>query len=330
MTDDEPPRPRRRALLHWSFALALPGTWLAGPLGVGGLWLLTGPANLLHVGAALGALLGLDALRMGRRLLGGALLVHPIALGAWWLPRMQLSAPPSLGAPAHHDLTLAVWNLGAEVASPAAATAWIAESDADVVALCELDADVADALVAALGERYPHRALYPLGVAGRGVLSRFPLVAEEFFRLEGERAHLAVTLDVGGRPLDLAVVHLSLLAALLGRAEGSVRDLDILVERLAASPPGLLVGDLNSAETSAVYARLGASGLVDAFREAGRGPGFSFPLPGRYKGLPLPPFVRIDHVWRTTGLVATAARIGTDGGADHLPVIVDLRFEATP
>ncbi|QDU68615.1 endonuclease/exonuclease/phosphatase family protein [Engelhardtia mirabilis] len=326
MSDDSP-RPTRRLPLHWLFAIGLPASWLAGPLGVDALWFLAGPANLLHVGVALGAVLGIDALRQGRRWLGWTLLLNPIVLGAWWAPRILapqgLKAAP-LGASA--DLQVVAWNLGSAVASPDDAASWIAEQDADVVALCELNAQVAAELVARLSERYPYRVLHPLGVPGRGVLSRFPIVETEFFHLEGERAHLDVTLDVNGRPLRLTVVHLSLFAALLGRADGSVRDLGPLTDGLLASPPGLLLGDFNSSETSAVYARLAASGLVNTFREAGEGLGFSFPLPGRYKGLPLPPIVRIDHVWRTPGLVARRAKVGSDGGADHLPLIVDLDF----
>jgi vancomycin resistance protein VanJ len=311
--------------LSWATLALLPLAWAAGPLGVDALWPLTGVANLLHLAVAAALVLGLAALRVRRRWLAAGLLVHPVLFCAWAAPRLWSGPMPAESAAAA-DLTLLCWNLGDAVCSAEEAAAFLRRSDADLVALCELNGAVATRLVDEFGSRFPHRVLHPLGVDGRGVFSRFPIRSHEFLELEGRRRHLRVELDVGGRTLHLVVVHLALQAALLGEREGSVRDLGPLVDTLLTRPPGLLLGDFNSSESSAVYRGLAARGLVDTFREAGSGAGFSFPLPFRYWGVPSVPLVRIDHVWRTAGIVATEARFGPDGGSDHLPLTVRLRF----
>ncbi|MHC4263197.1 MAG: endonuclease/exonuclease/phosphatase family protein [Planctomycetota bacterium] len=308
------------AILIW---LLVPPAWLAGPGGQEWLWPFTPFANVLHVLTACALVLGVAAVLEGRRTVAVLMSLPTLALVGWSAPR--LSAVEPTGAHAA-DLTVVSWNLGADVATPDEAAAWIAACDADVIALCELDIDVAERLTADFAERFPYRVLHPWGIDGRGVFSRYPIVEDDFLQLEGERLHLRVTLDVDGRPMRLVVCHLALEAALLGRAEGSVRDLDLLVDELLDGPPGLLVGDFNSSETSALYAGL-AERLVDTFRESGSGFGFSFPMPLRYNFVPLPPFVRIDHIWRTAGLESVETWIGPDGGSDHLPVTTRLSFE---
>ena len=87
------------------------------------------------------------------------------------------------------------------------------------------------------------------------------------------------------------------------------------------------MGDFNSNVTSGLCARLAGLGLVDAYREGGGGPRPSFPIAGRYPPLPfVPPIVRIDHAWRTQGLVARGARLGPDAGGDHLPLVLELEL----
>ncbi|MEO0651187.1 MAG: endonuclease/exonuclease/phosphatase family protein [Planctomycetota bacterium] len=321
-TEPHSPRRGRAGLISIGLGVLVLLAWLAGPGGQAWLWPLTPFANVLHVLTAAALVLGVAAVFEGRRVLATALVLPTLVLVGWSAPRLGSEGE---AARPEADLTVVSWNLGASVASPDEAAAWIAASDADVIALCELNPEVADRLTGDFAGRFPHRILHPLGVNGRGVLSRFPIVDDEFLKLEGTRKHLRVTLDVEGRQLRLVVVHLALEAALLGRAEGSVRDVDRLVDDLLEGPPGLLVGDFNSSETSPLYNALSGR-LTDTFRESGAGLGFSFPLPFRYWGVPLVPFVRIDHVWRTQGLESVRTWIGDDGGSDHLPVTTRIRF----
>ncbi len=68
-----------------------------------------------------------------------------------------------------------------------------------------------------------------------------------------------------------------------------------------------------------------AADFVEAFDAAGSGLGLSFPVFLRYRGLPLPPLVRIDHVF-LRGLAPCCARFLSGAGADHRALYV----EATP
>jgi endonuclease/exonuclease/phosphatase (EEP) superfamily protein YafD len=111
--------------------------------------------------------------------------------------------------------------------------------------------------------------------------------------------------------------------SVLGKAASEV---DLLAERARASAPSLLVGDFNKTPYSLLHRRLRRRGLRDAFREVGRGCGFTFPVFGRYKRIPLPPLVRIDYVWHTSDLRAILCRTGPDGGSDHLPLVAELEF----
>jgi endonuclease/exonuclease/phosphatase family metal-dependent hydrolase len=44
------------------------------------------------------------------------------------------------------------------------------------------------------------------------------------------------------------------------------------------------------------------------------------------QGLPLRPVARVDYIFYTRGLHATAAWLGDDGGSDHLPVLARLEL----
>jgi len=82
--------------------------------------------------------------------------------------------------------------------------------------------------------------------------------------------------------------------------------------------PALLLCDCNLTDTSQAYAEL-SSFLSDSFREAGWG------LRNTNDAGSLP-MQRIDYVWHSAGLAASAAEVGQAGGSDHLPAVVCLRL----
>lgn len=333
-----------RRLLAWASALSLAGLLigaLAGPLARPH-WELplarfSVLSNLLHLWVPLGLVLaGLELWAQRRRLalvhLAGALglLAHFISLAE---PAPAL-AEPSRGpgqasGEARAGISLYSLNLGNSVAKWPRVAAQIEALDPDLVALQELNPTMANGLQAALCARYPHSALYPLGVAGRGLLSKHPIRSAALVERSGERGILECELDIHGRPLRIHVVHLSLLAALYGLAEPTAEDLFRSAELLLSAAdgermPGLLVGDFNSTETSAIYGRLLKLGLIDGYRLGGGGFGFSFPIGDRYPFLSSPPIVRIDHLFLTPGLSVSAARLAPDAGSDHLPLYARL------
>jgi endonuclease/exonuclease/phosphatase family metal-dependent hydrolase len=297
-------------------------------------------SNLLHLWVPLGAgLFGLELWARRRKLallhLGGALgLCAYFAALAEPTPALAEPAPASNsgpGEPTGKGFALYNLNAGNSVAKWPRVAAEIEALDPDLVALEELNPAMAEGLVAALGSRFPYRALYPLGVAGRGLLSKHPIRSAALVERGGERGILECELEVHGRALRIHVVHLSLLAALEGVAEPTAQDLFASAESLLRAAresgvPGLLVGDFNSTETSAIYGRLLELGLVDGYRLGGGGFDFSFPIGNRYPFLSSPPIVRIDHLFLTPGLSASAARLAPDAGSDHLPLYARLLF----
>lgn len=297
-------------------------------------------ANLLHLWVPLGLLLGGLELWVRRRALAALHLAAALGLLAYFV---SLAEPaPALAEPARAagqaaagaagpGISLYSLNLGNSVAKWPRVAAQIEALDPDLVALQELNPTMAQGLLSAVGGRYPHRALYPLGVAGRGLLSKHPIRSAALVERSGERGILECELEIHGRPLRIHVVHLSLLAALDGLAEPTAQDLFQSARALLSAAgdqgvPGLLVGDFNSTETSAIYGRLLDLGLVDGYRLGGGGFGFSFPIGNRYPFLSSPPIVRIDHLFLTPGLSVSGARLAPDVGSDHLPLEARLLF----
>ena len=92
-----------------------------------------------------------------------------------------------------------------------------------------------------------------------------------------------------------------------------------LKAHIDASPhPVLVCGDFNATPFSYTYAQM-ATGLRDAFVEAGRGYGATFFT------LPMP--MRIDFMLHTTALIATDFEVVKEATySDHLPIFARFRF----
>jgi endonuclease/exonuclease/phosphatase (EEP) superfamily protein YafD len=90
--------------------------------------------------------------------------------------------------------------------------------------------------------------------------------------------------------------------------------------------PVILAGDLNSPDASLVCAGLRRSGLHDAFREGGRGYGYTyghFLLRQRIPWLRTS-WMRIDHIMMNSRFRTVRCWTGTGDASDHRPVIADL------
>src|SRR5436190_21603216 len=99
------------------------------------------------------------------------------------------------------------FNVGNGLAKPRRLVQAVRDSDADVVGLQELSDSQAELLEAELAVDYPHQVLRPGGFAGKGLLSRLPVMHSEQLTLYPERPDLQVTVDVNGAPLRVLVGH---------------------------------------------------------------------------------------------------------------------------
>ncbi len=100
--------------------------------------------------------------------------------------------------------------------------------------------------------------------------------------------------------------------------------LNALLQHATKGQPSLLIGDFNMVQYQAAYRGFIAAGLVDSFREAGTGRGFTYPI--RRAGFRLRPLLRIDFIWHTRHMRAKRAWVGTDYGSDHLPIFAELTW----
>jgi vancomycin resistance protein VanJ len=137
------------------------------------------------------------------------------------------------------------------------------------------------------------------------------LVEAPFGRFHVAGVHFTTAIWPGHLPggwsrLPLFLRH----TASLRRAQ--VEDVASWLER--RPEPVILAGDFNTPPAGEVYRRLRGS-FGDAFAEAGRGWGFTFPATR--------PLLRIDYVFHSRHWTALHAETG-GGGSDHLPVFAEL------
>ncbi len=267
--------------------------------------------------------------------LGVALLMGPLLYGDVLLPNQQTAQADGT------TLTVMTSNLLGFNMDTEGIIAAIAESDADVVALQELNPPVAQALETQLGTMYPYRLLAPKqGVGGMGVISRYPLRPADVVVAEGGWVGdpQAVLVDVAGREVMLFNYHGKTVG--LGSAERFNWSLRVReqqtqeIVKLAQDygGPFIALGDLNATSTSRAY-RIMTDELADAWSVAGNGLGHTFPGAAsqgssrmRVAGVPVPKWlVRIDFICYSEHLQALSADHGVwDGQSDHRPVRATL------
>lgn len=255
------------------------------------------------------------------------MLMFAVLCGGRLLPR-----PPISGTGNAPTLRVATFNHLKSNTDTASIQAAILRSEADIVALQELSSGVARMLETELSERYPYQVLRPAPADGRqngiGVLSRFPLERPSYSEAyRGQRFGL----EVAGRRFDLINVHFNVpfqngRTSSLRNYDPTLRDgqLDALLEATTDVPSLVVVGDFNLSDNESGYRRL-AKGLTDSFRHTRAGFGFTYPARTAYRGLPLPPLVRLDYVW-VRGLEPVSAAKDCRTGSDHCIVVADVRL----
>ena len=264
-----------------------------------------------------------------------------IGIYAFALPAMYRPVDPPAGA----TIRAVSFNVQGSNAELERATEWLLGAAPDVIVLQET-AEGYDPRLAPLYAVYAHEDHIEGSVR---VFSRYAILQREALTIEAPgddrrgREALRLLLDVDGRPLAVYALHFSL--PLRPRAAGSA-DGDIGPEALlrydesrrnaqirrflrlldAESAPFIAAGDFNMSDASLIYDEL-AERMRDGWREAGNGAGRTWPV-AEAIGLPrvVQPFLRIDYIWHSTALRATAAEVGEAIGSDHLPLSVTLEW----
>jgi endonuclease/exonuclease/phosphatase family metal-dependent hydrolase len=242
---------------------------------------------------------------------------------------------PQLSAPAHTGvLTVMTYNVADGSIAPDDLVSVLRTSEADIIALQELSGEQAIAIERDLGDMYPHQALYGYGVAGKGLLSRYPILEEELFYLEAHRLpYLRTIVAVDKEGWGQGVVDVTVIAAHppppgISRLRYSVNplatvEITSLAQMSTTGEPIIFMGDFNMVDQHDNYRILADAGLKDAFRTAGWGFGPTWPA---HKMEPLRPIFRLDYIWYSTHIQAVRAWVGQGPGSDHLPVLAELAW----
>lgn len=234
------------------------------------------------------------------------------------------------------SVTVMTYNLGGGLAKPDRLVGALRESGADIVGLQEVTPHVASALGAELSSTFPYQALYGLGTPGKALLSRFPIVRSELLRLRPDRPDLRAVVDVDGTDVTVIVAHPlppRVAWSIIARRPGAEAQVRLLLEVVESTEgPLLLLGDLNMTQMHRLYGQLRSAGMRDVYLEAGDGPGFTGPIRlERFVGagsalgnLAIPPFLRIDYIWVSSGWLIGDAWVGEGASSDHRPVIAQI------
>lgn len=286
---------------------------------VGERWMLVALFNsFLHV-LVLPSLLLLPLFLLRRQwritlLLIPGVLVFSTSYAGLFLPQAVVVPPTAT------HLRVLTYNLNKNNRSLTEILSILRDARADLVALQELNFDVAAVLEAELSDRYPYQALYPTAdFAGMGVLSRYPIRTEEFWRLSFGHQRLELTIEQNqvifynthpihpfGRWSFDSATRSSEIAVLLQRATQD-------------KGPVLVVGDFNMTDQAEDYGMMTTT-YKDAWQAVGWGLGHTFPQRAN-----VPLLARIDYIFHSADFSAQEAQVwSTAGGSDHRPLWADL------
>lgn len=274
-----------------------------------------------------------------------------IVIAAVALAAAVLSATPAHASPPRgHDpvLRVATYNIHAGAGNDGVfdidrTAAQIAELDADVVALQEVDVhwnarsqwrDLAAELAESLDMSVFFGPIYsveptepgaPKAEYGNALLSRYPIRASrnhEITRLstqvpnpvpEPAPGFPQISIKVDGVDVDLYSTHLDY------RGVPDIRQAQVLemLDIMACKPhrPQVLMGDFNVGPDGAELAPLWST-LTDAWAAAGTGDGLTYPADV--------PTKRIDYIAVSSQVSVTGVEAPQSLGSDHRPVVADL------
>jgi vancomycin resistance protein VanJ len=225
------------------------------------------------------------------------------------------------------SLTVMTYNISNGSASTESLIEVISAAGADIVAVQEMTPEQAIGLQRGLEELYPYQSFHGSGIPGIGILSQHPILEERLISLQGANPYLFVRLQIENETLTVMVVHPPVAFGPGGPESPSRADMPVLGEMAVENEAVIVLGDLNVTDQNEGYSLLVGEGLIDVFRVAGWGFGFTYPK-RTWSGSLTIPLIRIDHILVTEDLCPVKAWVGEDGGSDHLPVLAALQWDS--
>ncbi len=249
-------------------------------------------------------------------------------------PKPQVSKVPP-------ELLLATFNINFGNARLDLVCEAIQESNADIVALQETNAESEAALTQAFAAKYPHHKFIGndrIYYAGRsGVLSRFPMSEATAIKpADGWFEVLICRFDLGGEALELVNVHLTpfrleasdgLTKALtrLGETEVAHRlEIEQIHQHMHDDVRTVVLGDFNSMSSFAAPKFLLERGFTDSFAAVhdnpDQHPTWEWPLrSGKF-------MLRIDYIFHDASLETVASQVIRKDASDHHLLMSKLRL----
>lgn len=283
------------------------------------------------------ALILLPLCLIWRRWLLAATLLPAVAAFVWLYGGLFLPTQAD-ARPAGPQLAVMTFNIDKDADSYTQIFEIIRTTDADIVAVQEIQPDTAEQIEAEFADLYSYMALHPqaerrsrnddhLGRGqGVGILSRYPILEDDYVQLE--RDYQRIVIDVNGTPIALYNVHLvQPLATRPGRFhfEDHTSEVNAVLARAESETiPVILAGDFNMTDQTDDY-QLVADQYADTFREVGRGMGFTYPgkpkNPFNWIRLPNMALLRIDYIFHDDYFSVFEVDVMDSGGADHRPIL---------
>lgn len=240
---------------------------------------------------------------------------------------VTLSASPAL---AGETLRIATYNVNFGLAGDPLTLQAIADTEADIIALQETNAEWQRAIEDELSDTFPHRVFHHCCRAGGlALLSRFPVTIDKTVAgLEGWFPAWHATVNAPDGPIRLVVLHLRppvsntgnlftgyFLASAIHTAEleAFVGDLEL------DAMPTVVLGDLNESPTGAAITALEHRGMTNAL------PRFDPDAVTWRWNTKLGEIVNtLDHVLVSSHFEVEGAEVLEIGRSDHLPVVVEI------
>ena len=191
----------------------------------------------------------------------------------------------------------------------------------DVLLLQEITPwNLAELKGSGLLDAYPHQVLDPReGVHGSVIASRLPLRDGDAFYVTGWPMTEAQVITAAG---PVRVINVHAVAPLATERIGLWEEQLAELAQLRAPIGGHLImaGDFNATQQNTAFADLLDEDLRDAYVQAGRGLGNTWPSDRKL----VPPLMRIDHLLLSEGVRVTKIRTAQTRGSDHKALIADL------
>lgn len=317
------------ALGVYGYALAFAGIWalmvITGDRWWFGTVLLYGPRWIYFFPLLVLAPLALVWRRRLLWLLGVIALVIAGPFMGFNIPWSSLGASPG-------TLRVLTYNVQRWEVNPTEFAALLEETGADIAAVQEI-----------APRRFNLPPQWHVKRAGESLLvSRYPIVQCETSRREPQINGIYCVLDTPDGPLGFAAVDILTPRRAVDKVLDSERIFNLAQVETAQEMIGdrwlessslhgwiagfpeankVVAGDFNLTVDSPIYREIW-SDYRNAFTFSAFGYGYTkFTKINRFRYS-----ARIDHVLSTPGLVPVGARIGSDLGSDHFPLIADFRF----